>query len=91
MSNSSTSFFNKLPASSMRWLMPLLLSGLMSATLSCINMWLSQGISEGFFNAWLNRWLLSWVIAYPLILIFIPLVQKSLMFIVDLPHAKPSK
>lgn len=86
-----TPFFRKLPAQSMRWLMPLILSGLMSATLSCINMLLSQGIYDGFFNAWFYRWILSWCIAYPLILVFVPLAQKFLMLIVDIPSAKSSK
>lgn len=81
----------KLPAKSIAWIMPLILSGLMSASLSCFNMWMYSGFFEGFFQAWLNSWALSWVVAYPLILIFLPLVRKFLLLIIAAPPANHHK
>ena len=75
----------KLPVKSIAWIMPLILSGLMSASLSCFNMWMYSGFFEGFFQAWLNSWLLSWLVAYPLILIFLPLVRNFLLQITQTP------
>lgn len=84
-----TSFFKiqKIHVKHMSWLMPLFLSGLMSGSLSCFNLFMNQGWIDGFFYKWLSIWCLSWVVAYPLILIFIPLVKRLLMLIVHIPKA----
>lgn len=63
----------------MMWLMPLILSGLMSASISFFNMLMNKGFVEGFFPLWLKSWSISWLIAFPLIMIFLPLVRNFLM------------
>lgn len=69
----------------MAWLMPLILSGMMSSTISMINLLKSVGWVDGFFQIWLKSWLISWLIAFPLILIFLPIVRKILMNFVATP------
>lgn len=70
----------------MSWLMPLFLSGLMSGSLSCFNLFMNRGLMQGFVEKWLATWAMSWLVAYPLILIFIPLVRRLLMLIVHVPE-----
>lgn len=78
----------KLPAKYATWIMPLLLSGLMSGTISMINLWKNVGWFDGFFSKWFGVWLFSWLIAYPTVLIFLPLVRRLTGLLVDLtpPH-----
>ncbi|GAB00193.1 MULTISPECIES: DUF2798 domain-containing protein [Acinetobacter] len=59
--------FSKLPAKYAAWIIPLILSGLMSATLSFINLLMNIGL-----------------IAYPVVLIFLPLVRRLTSLIVDM-------
>ena len=73
------------------WLMPLMLSGIMSGSISCFNLLLNQGLVDGFFGIWLHAWSLSWMMAFPLILIVLPLVRKFLMKFVYLPQEPSSK
>ncbi len=78
-------FFTKLPAKYAAWIMPLLLSGLMSATLSLMNLLMNVGLIYGFTAKWLSTWLFSWLIAYPVVLMFLPVVRRLTSFIVEMP------
>ena len=69
----------------LNWLMPLLLSGLMSGSISAFNLLLNKGLVDGLFQLWLKSWSLSWLIAFPLIMLFLPPVRKFLMRFVHLP------
>ena len=73
------------------WLMPLILSGIMSGSISCFNIYLKVGAVEGFLGIWLDAWSLSWMMAFPLILIVLPLVRNTLMKFVRLPNEAASK
>ncbi|MDH1517590.1 DUF2798 domain-containing protein [Acinetobacter johnsonii] len=80
--------FNTLPKihiKHLNWLMLLLLSGLMSGSISGFNLLLNKGLVHNFFHLWLKSWSLSWLIAFPLIMVFLPLVRKFLMQFVSLP------
>lgn len=81
----------KLPAQYAAWIMPLLLSGLMSATISMFNLWKNLGMIDGFFSKWFSIWLFSWAIAYPTVLIFLPIVRRLTGFIVDMTPPEVSK
>ena len=81
----------KLPARYAAWIMPLLLSGLMSATISMLNLWKNLGMIDGFFSKWFSIWLFSWVIAYPTVLIFLPIVRRLTGLIVDMTPPEASK
>ncbi|RKG37952.1 DUF2798 domain-containing protein [Acinetobacter rongchengensis] len=74
----------KLPAKHAAWILPLILSCLMSAAISMFNLWKNLGLVDGFFSKWLSVWLLSWAIAYPTVLIFLPIVRRLTGLIVDL-------
>ena len=67
------------------WLMPLILSGIMSGSISCFNMLMNKGWSDEFIALWLHAWSMSWLIAFPLILLVLPLVRKFLMQFVQMP------
>ena len=82
MSNSLPKFHPK----HMAWLMPLILSCVMSGSLSCFNLLMNKGWVDGFISIWLHTWVLSWLVAFPLILVFIPLVRKLLMPFVASPN-----
>ena len=69
----------------MAWLMPLILSGIMSGAISCYNMILNRGLAEGFLALWLPAWGKSWLLAFPLILVVLPLVRNTLLKFVDAP------
>lgn len=69
----------------MAWLMPLILSGIMSCAISGFNLFLKLGWVDGFFGIWMHAWGLSWLIAFPLILVVLPLVRNILMKFVEMP------
>ena len=69
----------------LNWLMPLILSGIMSGAISCFNMLLNKGWSDQFISLWLHAWSMSWLMAFPLILVVLPLVRRTLMKFVDVP------
>ncbi|NHC04419.1 DUF2798 domain-containing protein [Acinetobacter sp. 187] len=68
------------------WLMPLILSGIMSGAISLFNMLMNKGLIEGILGIWLRAWGMSWLVAFPLIMIVLPLVRNFLMKFVDVPQ-----
>jgi len=82
-SSSRTPFgFTKLPASSARWVTPLLLSLFMTCIVSLISTLKGVGISPGVLRIWLGAWAVSWVIAFPISLLVLPMVKKATAFVV---------
>ncbi|WP_180033418.1 DUF2798 domain-containing protein [Acinetobacter sp. YH12233] len=81
MSNNLPKFHPK----HLAWLMPLILSGIMSGAISCFNMFINKGWSDQFISLWLHAWSMSWLMAFPLILVVLPLVRKFLMKFVEMP------
>ncbi len=75
----------KLAAKHAAWIIPLLLSGLMSATLSFVNLLMHLGFSTALLSQWLGTWMMSWLIAYPVVLVFLPLVRRLTSLIVEMP------
>ncbi|MBP8064369.1 MAG: DUF2798 domain-containing protein [Acinetobacter sp.] len=69
----------------MTWLMPLILSGIMSGAISCYNMILNLGLVHNFLELWLFAWAKSWLLAFPLILVVLPIVRNTLLKFVDSP------
>ena len=70
----------------LNWLMPLILSCLMSGSISLINIVMNRGFFDGIWVVWIKTWAMSWLIAFPLILIFLPVVRKILMrFVKTMP------
>lgn len=75
----------KLPAKSAFWVLPLILSGLMTFLVSLINIIKAVGFTDGFWHIWLQGWAVSWVIAYPVLLAVLPVVQRIMKRIVEAP------
>ena len=75
----------KLPAKSAPWIMPLILSGLMTFLVSLINIVKALGFADGFGRIFLQGWAVSWLIAYPVLLIAFPLVRRIMTRIVEAP------
>jgi len=73
----------KLPARFAAWVMPLLLSILMTFIVSMISTLRGVGLSPEMPRIWLSAWGLSWVFAFPTLLLVLPLVRKATAAIVD--------
>lgn len=69
----------------MMWLMPLILSGIMSGSISFFNLLMNKGWSDDFIGLWLKTWGMSWLMAFPLILVMLPIVKRVLMKFVAVP------
>ena len=74
----------KLPARAATWVMPLLLSILMTFIVSMISTLRSTGRAPGLVRMWLGSGALSWVVAFPTLLLVLPLVRRATAAIVDL-------
>lgn len=75
----------KLHPKHMVWMMPLVLSCLMSGAISLINILINKGWFEGIFIFWLKSWGISWLFAFPLVLMILPLVRKIVTMFIDTP------
>lgn len=76
----------KLPARCARWLMPLLLSVLMTCVVSMISTLRSAGLHPHLGWLWLSAWGLSWLIAFPTLLVMLPLVRRLTAWTVESPR-----
>lgn len=74
----------KLPARSAAWVMPLLLSILMTFIVSMISTLRGVGLSPEMPRIWFSAWGLSWLVAFPTLLLILPLVRKATAAIVDM-------
>jgi hypothetical protein len=67
----------KLPARCGAWVMPLLLSILMTSVVSLISTLKSIGLSPHLTSRWLGAWGVSWLIAFPVLLLLLPVVRRA--------------
>jgi hypothetical protein len=74
----------KLSARHATWVMPLLLSVIMTCIVSLISTLRSVGLVPGIFHTWLGAWGLSLTIAFPTVILVLPLVRKATSAIVDI-------
>jgi hypothetical protein len=73
----------KLPARYAGFVMPLLLSILMTCIVSLISTFKGVGWVPGFWQMWLGAWAVSWLVAFPTLLVALPLVRKLTAAVVD--------
>ena len=73
----------KLPARSAAWVMPLLLSLLMTFIVSLISTLRVVGLSMDLPPLWMSSWALSWLAAFPTLLLVLPLVRRLTAAIVE--------
>lgn len=81
----------KLPAKYAAWILPLLLSGLMSGIISFINTVKNLGWIENLGSIFFSAWMMSWMFAYPIVLIILPIVRKLTGLFVDMSPNSPHK
>ena len=80
----------KLPPKFQVYIMPLLLTMIMTAIVSGISTLRAVGLS-GNVHVWLGSWLWSWLIAYPTILVVMPFAKRLTNLFVSPPNAQPLK
>ena len=73
----------KVPARYARFVMPLVLSIIMSCVVSAISTLKSLGFSYLVLSVWPAAWALSWVIAFPVLLMVLPLARRITEFLVE--------
>jgi hypothetical protein len=79
------SFFaaRRLPPRYAAFVMPLVLSVLMSLIVSGVSTLKSLGISPAFLTTWPIAWFLSWLVAFPTLLLVLPLVRRIVSIVIE--------
>lgn len=67
------------------FVMPFLLSMLMTCIISLVSTLTGIGIVPGLLGIWMSAWAASWLVAFPTLLIALPFVRKITAAIVDMP------
>ena len=78
---------SKLPARYAAFVMPLVLSVLMTFVVSAISTLRSLGPTPAFLATWPATWGLSWLVAFPVLLAVLPLVRKIVALAVEAPSS----
>ena len=74
----------KLPAWTHRFVLPLVVSGLITAIVCDVSIYRVAGFS-GLEEHWFSSWLVTWVIVFPTLVIILPLVNKIVSLVVEKP------
>ena len=56
--------------------MPLLMSGMMSAIICMVNLLRVLGWSHEAWAAWPSTWLMAWAVAFPAVLVVMPIAKR---------------
>lgn len=78
----------RLPPRYAAFVMPLVLSILMSLVVSGVSTLKSLGIGAAFLSTWPVAWFLSWLVAFPTLLLVLPLVRRIVSLVVAEPAAR---
>jgi hypothetical protein len=73
----------RLPPRYAAFVMPFVLSILMSFVVSGVSTLKSLGIGAAFLSTWPLAWLLSWLVAFPTLLLILPLVRRIVGLVVE--------
>jgi hypothetical protein len=73
---------HRLPPRAAGWLMPLVLSLLMTFVVSAISTLRALGPGPEFVAEWPGSWLLSWIVAFPVLLLVLPVVRRIVAWLV---------
>lgn len=82
MSTSDRAIRRRLPARYAHFLMPLILSIMMSCIVSAIATLKAVGVN-GFIHEWPSAWAVSWLIAFPSLLMLLPVVRRIVGALVE--------
>ena len=75
--------FKKLPAKFNQFVMPLLLSWIMTAVVSLVSTIKAADFKMLHLDIWLSSWILSWLVAFPILLMTIPFMKKVTSYLVE--------
>lgn len=73
----------RLPPRHAAFVMPLVLSVLMSLIVSGVSTLKSLGLGQDFLSTWPVAWFLSWLVAFPTLLLVLPLVRRIVGLVVE--------
>ena len=73
----------RLPPRYAAFVMPFVLSILMSLIVSGVSTLKSLGISTAFVSTWPIAWFLSWLVAFPTLLLVLPPVRRIVSVVVE--------
>lgn len=74
----------KLPAKTLKFAFPLVLSLMMSGVISLVNVLRIVGFHEGVLSRWLLAWVISWAIAFPTVFVVMPIARKVVGIFVEM-------
>lgn len=73
----------KLPRHYAGFVMPFILSLMMSCLVTGISVLRTEGLSPHFLHLWMSAWGLSWVVAFPVLLVVLPFVRRVVRLLVE--------
>ena len=75
----------KLPASTLRFALPLGTSFFMTLLVSGVATYRVLGWDERMFVTWMASWMISWCVAFPTMYFVMPLVRRTLDRFIEQP------
>lgn len=73
----------RLPSHYGRYVMPLILTFLMTFAVAGISTWIAvRSVSVFLLESWMKSWMISWVIAFPAMVMLMPITQRLVALIV---------
>lgn len=72
----------RLPARYAGFIMPFILSIIMTMVVSAVATWRNLGMGADFPTHWLPAWAMSWMIAFPTLLLALPLTRRLVRLLV---------
>jgi H+/gluconate symporter-like permease len=81
----------KLPASWLRFALPMCTAVFMTFLVSGVATWRALGAEPGMVWTWMTSWLIAWLIAAPTMFVMMPLVRRWLLRIIEDPEDAAKK
>jgi hypothetical protein len=75
----------RLPARYAAWLLPLIVSVIMSCVISGIATLKNAGLAPDTLARWMSAWGVSWLVAFPTLLVVLPLARGIVGRLVQAP------
>ncbi len=81
----------KLPASWLRFALPMCTAVFMTFLVSAVATWRALGAEPGMVWTWMTSWLIAWLIAAPTMFVMMPLVRRWLLRLIEDPQGGSQK
>ncbi len=76
----------KLPAAAQWWLLPLILTFLMTAVVAAISTVQALGVVPGLLVIWFKAWMWSWLVAAPTMMLVMPFARRFVARLTEPPR-----